>query len=58
MSPDQERLLDKANELNRKMELYCQQEWQDASTPVWIALMAQLNDIIKMLDHLNGEVYG
>ena len=56
MSSEQTTLLDKANELCWKMEQYCQQEWNDAKTPLWIALMEQLNDIIKILDHGNGEV--
>lgn len=56
MNSDQKRLLEKADELKSKMELYCQQEWHIASTPVWIALMVQLNDIIKILDYQIGEV--
>lgn len=56
MNSDQKRLLEKADELKSKMELYCQQEWHIASTPIWIALMVQLNDIIKILDYQIGEV--
>ena len=56
MSSDQVRLIDKANEVCWKMEQYCQREWSITDTPVWIALMVQLNDIIKILDHLDEEV--
>ena len=56
MSSDQIRLIDKANEVCWKMEQYCQREWNITDTPVWIALMVQLNDIIKILDHLDEEV--
>ena len=56
MSSDQIRLIDKANEVCWKMELYSQREWSITDTPVWIALMVQLNDIIKILDHLDEEV--
>lgn len=55
MSSDQIRLVDKANELCWKMELYCQKEWSFTDGPVWVGLMVQLNDVIKVLDHLNGE---
>ena len=56
MSSDQIRLIDKANEVCWKMEQYCQREWSITDTPVWIALMVQLNDIIIILDHLDEEV--
>ena len=56
MSSDQIRLIDKANEVCWKMEQYCQRERCITDTPVWIALMVQLNDIIKILDHLDEEV--
>ena len=55
MSSDQIRLIDKANELCWKMDQYCQKEWRFTDTPVWVGLMVQLNDVIKVLDHLNGE---
>ena len=55
MSSDQIRLIDKANELCWKMEQYCQKEWSFTDAPVWVGLMVQLNDVIKVLDNLNGE---